>query len=84
MGGIIAGLSLAIGGMNLIRLISPAIAARVEAWQILISSTLILLAVIGFPALLVVWRHRAPTLPPASGVDNTFTQRQSSMGQKID
>ncbi len=52
MGGVIAGLSLTIGTMNLIQLSFPSVAVHIEKWQLLISATVIMIATIGFQALL--------------------------------
>ena len=59
MSGVIAALSLTIGMINLIQLAFPPFAARVEEWQLLISATVILVATIGFQAVLY-FRQRRP------------------------
>ncbi len=64
MGGIIASLSLTIGTINLIQLSFPSIAGRIEEWQLLISAIVILIATIGFQALLYFrqrYLDRSPT-----------------------
>ncbi len=57
IGGVIASLSLTIGTINLIQLSFPSIAARIQEWQLLTSVIVILIATIGFQALLYFWQH---------------------------
>ena len=52
IGGLIASISLTIGTVNMVRLSFPPIAARIAEWQLFISAFVILIATIGFQALL--------------------------------
>lgn len=64
MGGVIAFLSLTIGGMDLLQFVRPSAAAWVGSWQPLISIAILLVVTIGFQLALAMKPRQRPGVSP--------------------
>ncbi len=64
MGGVIAFLSLMIGGINFIQFVQPSTAAWIDFWQPLISIAIILVVMIGFQLALATKPRQQPDVSP--------------------